>query len=249
MKLSIILRTHDSSSVHANKRFVKNSKKEILQKCTKSLFDSAKLCENKNDISITVIDDHSSSETIDFLKSNLQGLNHTFINLEKSGNNESMVKAYEAGLRGKEDFIYFVEDDYFHLKNSILAMMSSWEYFSPKLGEKPLVIVPYDDPLDYLPDRISPTRIVPGTERHWRQGYHTTQTMLMTKWILMHFWDKFMAFSQYGVIDGNNEDNTINLLFTKHEVFLFSPMPFLAFHVCDIPPAVGNWKKLWEEGE
>lgn len=247
MKLSVVLRTHDGSSVHANKRFVTDSKSTIVRKCAKSLIDSVKFCEQKDNISITIIDDHSSTDTINFLKDNLQGLNYTFINLEKNGNNASMVRSYEAGLQGKEDFIYFVEDDYFHLKETIPVLMDTWKNFDTKLGSKPLVLVPYDDPLDYLPERMIPTRVVHGNDRHWRQSYHTTQTMFMTKWILMHYWDKFMEFSQYGLVKGNNEDNTINLLYSKYEVFLFSPLPFLAFHICDIPPLVGNWKKIWEE--
>jgi len=249
MNLSIILRTHDTNSVHTNKRFIEASKKEIVQKCVGSLLSSISSYENKDNISLTVIDDHSSNNTIDFIKNGLSSLDckTNFIPLSSTGNSESMKKAYEIGLTDKNDLIYFVEDDYFHKMESINIMMNDWKFFTEKLESRPIILVPYDDPFNYSQEHMLPTRVVYGIDRHWRQSYHTTWTMFMSKWALMHFWDKFMAFSQYGVDPKINEDNTINLLYSKFGILLFNPLPFLAFHVCDTPPFVGDWKSLWEK--
>lgn len=246
MRLHIILRTHDGANVHSNKRFINDSKQDIIKKCFMSLIESIKYAENKDDILLTVVDDHSSQETKNYIMNNLKdsGLNYNICELENYGNNESMKKCYELGLKSDKDFIYFVEDDYFHKKEAVDIMIKDYSKFSEKLNNSPITIVPYDDPIDYMSDRIIPTRIVSGTDRHWRQNFHVTFTMMIPKWILLHFWDKFMEMSNYG--DGVCEDNTINLLYTKFDTFLFSPMPWLAHHMCDMEPVVGDWKELWK---
>ena len=247
MKLNIILRTHDGNNVHSGNRFVSETKSEIIIRCVKSLLISLNQVEDQSDISLTIVDDHSSSSTVDWIQNAIefQPFKTSIIHLEEIGNNASMKKCYELGLQSTGDLIYFVEDDYMHKPEAINAMINAYSNFSSKLGGAPIVIAPYDDPLDYMPNRVMPTRIVPGSDRHWRQNFHTTFTMMLPKWILLHFWDKFMEMTNYG--NGVCEDNTINLIYTKFDTVLFSPMPWLATHMCDIEPTVGDWKELWTQ--
>jgi glycosyltransferase involved in cell wall biosynthesis len=250
MKVNVILRTHDGKNVHGGERFIKESKVEIIKRCVKSLIVSLDSIVEKSNISLIVVDDHSTKETVEWIEKSLGDREYqtSFIQLEESGNGSSMRKCYELGLQSNGDLIYFVEDDYFHRVEAISVMLKDYENFSKKLNGSSITIVPYDDPLDYKPDRIIPTRIVPGVDRHWRQNFHTTFTMMIPKWILLHYWDKFMEMTKYG-IDGRCEDNTINLMYTKFDVFLFSPMPGLAIHMCDIPPVTSEWIFDWEKDD
>lgn len=245
MKLQIIMRTHDGSNVHTNKRFIEDSKADIVKKCLYSVVDSVKNSEYKDSISLKVIDDHSSGDTINFIKNCIHSINSELIELENNGNNASMKKSYELALTSDSNLLYLVEDDYWHKTETINIMLKDYDKFSKKLDNQPLVLVPYDDSVDYRPDRVMPARIVAGTDRHWRQNFHTTFSMMMSKWVLLHFWDIFMSMSNYG--NEICEDNTINLLYRKFDVVLLSPMPWLAAHMGDSEPVVGEWKKYWEK--
>ena len=63
MYLSIIFRSHDGGSVHSNKRFVNDSKSEILLNCLGSLIESINEFDMVKETKLTIIDDHSSEET------------------------------------------------------------------------------------------------------------------------------------------------------------------------------------------
>lgn len=248
MYLSIFLRTHDRGNFHNSNRFINKEKKEIVEICAKSLIESINLFDRVEETHLTIIDDHSTEQTVEKLKSLLASCRckSEFVPLEKSGNGESLKKCYETALSKGANLIYFVEDDHLHKPEAIQYMVNAWNEFSKRLQGNQVVIAPYDDPIDYHPERIVPTRLVATRDCHWRQNSHTTCTMMLTKWVLLHFWDKFMTLTNYGV-NGVCEDNTINTIYRKEEVFLFTPVPFLAIHLQDMPPVTGGWEWFIEE--
>jgi len=245
MYLSIFLRTHDGKNFHGGNRFVDVDKKEIMIVSLKSLVSSINNFNKAEETLFTIIDDHSSEETLERMKKEtaICKCDVNYIHLDNTGNGESLKKTYELAMANGANLIYFVEDDHLHKDTAVQFMVNAWEQFSPKLCENQVAIAPYDDPIDYHPDRITPTRIVASSDCHWRQNFHTTCTMMITKWILLHFWDKFMAVTNYG-INGISEDNTINLMYDK-EVVLFTPIPFQAVHLQTVPPVIGDWKSLY----
>ena len=214
--------------------------------CLKSIVSSINSFDKAKETSMTIIDDHSSEETISRMKEVTLTCNGKveFIHLEGTGNNDSLKKTYELAMGKGASLIYFVEDDHIHKETAIQYMVNAFENFSKKLPNGQVAIAPYDDPIDYISE-IIPARIVASKDCHWRQNFHTTCTVLLTKWVLLHFWDKFTALSNYG-INGINEDNTINLIYRSEEVFLFTPIPFQAFHLQDVPPVVGEYTSLLE---
>lgn len=244
LKLSVYLRTHDSGNFHNNQRFVNLSKKDITKSSFRSLIQSIDYY-GKENVSLTIIDDHSSEETLSFFSSVLSFYNikSKIVSLETTGNTDSLRNTYELALKNGSNLIYFVEDDHIHKKTAIKFMVEAWEEFTFKLNKKQVAIAPYDDPLDYFPDRIIPSRIVASKNCHWRQNFHTTCTMMITKWVLLHFWDRFMTLTNYGV-NGINEDNTINPIYKQEDVILFTPIPFQAIHLNDISPYVENYKEF-----
>jgi len=235
MNLKVILRTCDKvDSVHGQKRFINLSKKDLIFKCASSLKKSLDQLTNKIKFDLTVIDDHSSEETVKFLK----GISNNLISLtDNSGNNKSMMRCYEEVLLSPDCFVYLVEDDYLHLESAIEEMYLSMVYFSKSLGGHQVAVVPNNDPLSYMPSRIEDCRIVLAPNgRHWRTVNTTTFTMMCHKYTILKNWDIFNTFAS--MYDGARvtEDNTINNLYRGGSVYCFAPIPSLGTHINHVPP-------------
>lgn len=248
MYLSIFLRSHDGGNFHGKERFLYKSKREITLASLLSLVRSINCFSKLKETSLTIIDDHSSEETINEMKKILIDCNceNEIINLKETGNSASLKTTYELAMNNGANLIYFVEDDHLHKETAIEFMTNAWEEFTKKIPNGQAVIAPYDDPIDYMSDRISPSRIVVSRDCHWRQNFHTTCTMFISKWILLHFWDKFMSVTNYG-INGINEENTINLIYKKEGICLFTPIPALAIHLQDQPNLYKDCYELIEK--
>lgn len=243
--IDVILRTCDNCEVHSGKRIVDVLKSELILKCLTSLINN-NVCSMKKDVRLTVVDDHSSLQTVEKINDKLATLPNTkFLELpEPRGNGNSMRFCYQYAITDCSDMIYFVEDDYLHYPGCLKEMIESYSLFKERLPENNIVLSPTDDPVDYRPDRIELTRIVLGSTKHWRLNDHTCWTSFMHKYTLIHYWDLFMKFCDY---DNNRicEDNTINLIYRDGKTLLFSPIPSLAVHMQFIEPPVVDWKEVW----
>lgn len=249
MELAIILRTCETKSVHNwGDRFVNASKKEIILRCLNSLIKSINYASNL-DTTLYIIDDHSPEETLNEMRELTKkcSCKSEIMSLEDSGNSASMKKCYELGMEQKANMIYFVEDDYIHELETLSSLITCQNNFSKNLNNKCVVLAPYDEPSDYLPNKMQSTRVVFGCNRHWRQNNHTTFTMFTPKWALVHYWNNFIGFSQYDINNGITEENTINIIYKEGDVLLFTPLPFLAVHLQHVQPVVGDWQKIWEK--
>lgn len=256
MKIDIILRTHDQSNVHVwADRYCQLPKRELVLGCATSLVNSANIVTD-HDISFTILDDHSTDE----LK---QGLHDIFLHskwpyqlheLDGTGNNHSWTKQYELCRDSSADLVYPVEDDYLHCPSALKEMIDNYVYFSSKMPDRPIVIFPFDHPLDYRPPWMSPCQVVHGLYRHWRTGYTSTGTIFTRPEIFKQFWPVFEKLaSKYNPAWGQtgevvSEDNTVGVLY-RTEVVRFSPVQSIALHMGseELQDPYIDWQQWWRD--
>ena len=115
-QLDIILRTYDGDSVHP-RRFDK-PKKEIVWRCVRSLCTAIKVLPKQP--RLTILDDHSTDETVQFLRDETAflGKNVTIQTLEGTGNNDSMLAALTLAMKSTADLVYVIEDDFLDYPNA-----------------------------------------------------------------------------------------------------------------------------------
>ncbi|HYF10094.1 MAG TPA: glycosyltransferase family A protein, partial [Candidatus Paceibacterota bacterium] len=155
--LEVILRTHSTSDVHPGVRVVGPGvqKLEVIKRSLRSL--AASLAEahraNLADIRLSILDDHSSSETVSFLENLAAALPFPadVYPLAESGNAASLAASFARGRSSGADLLYFVEDDYIHIPSAISEMLESYALFSRNLGGRPVALFPADDPSFYRP--------------------------------------------------------------------------------------------------
>jgi hypothetical protein len=256
MRLDIILRTCDHSNVHNDwrVRYISKPKSEIIKGCVKSLFNS---CKNIDDVFITILDDHSSNETINWLETELNNskIPGKIIKLEEKGYNYSSHEQWKLCRDSNADLVYSVEDDYLHSPSAIREMIDSFKLFSQRLKNNDIVIYPFDDPSEYNP----PNRkdfIVHGSARHWRTGIFTTNVLFCKPKIFKEYWALFetLALKYNGDYlnprsEHYEESNTIWKIWTEGNVIRFNPIPSLALHLQFIEqqdPFI-DWEKWWGE--
>ena len=109
MRLDIILRTYDGASVHP-RRFDK-PKRDIVQRSVRSLCTAIKQVPVLRkgvfgyDIKLTIIDDHSSTDTLSYLRNETEfmGDSANLIPLHHTGNNASMLSALQMARDSEAD--------------------------------------------------------------------------------------------------------------------------------------------------
>lgn len=255
MKLDIVLRTHDQSNIHTDwrVRYCNLPKLELIKGCYRSLVKAIK--QSNHDITLTILDDHSSQELLDFLHNESKFINYKLINLENKGYNNSSYEQWKLCRDSNADLVYSIEDDYLHVPTAIQEMVDSFQLFSERLKRDDIVLFPFDEPSEYNP----PSRkdfIVHGSARHWRTGVFTTQVLLCKPKLFREHWSLFetLALKYNGDylnprIEHYEESNTIWKLWTEGNVIRFNPIPSLALHMQFIEqkdPFI-NWEEWWRE--
>lgn len=234
--LLIILRT--CQRVHmvndnGNGRYINVSKHELINVCMSSLVDSINKVTD-HDIQLVVVDDHSNLDSVADFKKILSycKVPTEFIPLDVTGNAESLAQVYKLIEQRASDLWYHVEDDYLHFPEAINDMIESVGLFESMTG-KMVAINPHDDIWRYR-HQIYQSFLLLGPYRHYRTVRHTTATCLGSKALFdkykQHFNDlvTFLIRKEDWV-----EDKTINLVWNKDDVALFSPIPGLALHIMD----------------
>ena len=247
MKLDIILRTHDRGSIERGytvKRKVEGSKQEVVLRCAYSLSKSIELC--KENVNITIIDDHSSKKTIRKLKTLLGDVTP----LERTGNLASMEQYFQAAKNSDADLVYLVEDDFLHKPEAISELIETYYKFLDNVEPDMICLDPSDDFFNYSA-HLGTTKIVPGIRRAWRMNTHTTCTFFTNPEVLRLYWGVFQKHSTRYGIGGISADHTFNIIWQKF-VPLFTPIiPPLAFHLDEHDPLFhkNDIDKLWEENK
>ena len=254
--LDIILRTCDRTNVHIDwrERYCDLPKNEIVLGCTRSLVNSIK---NTKDcfIKLTVLDDHSSNETTEQLKSIIQEVNGEFITLAEQGYNYSAHQQWLLCKNSKADLVYSVEDDYLHVPTAIQEMLDSYQLFSDRLKRTDIVLYPFDEPGEYNPPNRTDF-IVHGSNRHWRTGVFTTNVLFTVPEIFKANWELFevLALKYNGDYlnprtEHYEESNTIWKIWQNNQAIRFNPVPSLALHLQfeqQQDPFI-DWKQWWND--
>ena len=216
---------------------------------------------------IIVIDHNSKKEDLDQIKKQLSktNINNSILSLnvndflgninkinekkEEVTNNQisNMSNIHKSLLLAKNqcsDLVYFVEDDYLHIKDAFNEMISTYERLASQLN-KELILCPTDYP--YLYTKIDPTNLFLGKSKHWRKVDETLCTFLTSKIMVQKYWDKFISMCQFE-----------HYPFEKplHEIYkseyCLSPIPSMAIHLTNINSVFGlspniDWKNIWDE--
>ena len=271
--LTIILRTCTSVNMltQSKKRLFDKEKSEYTFRSLNSIIKSinyAKELFNNINLELIVVDHNSAEEVISkiksvisgqFFKSNFLSLNIDDFKEEINPINEkkenvtfnqmsNMANIHQSLLLAKksEDLVYFVEDDYIHSVQSIKEMILTYEKLSSML-KKDLILCPTDYP--YLYRDIENTSIFLGDKRHWRSIKETLCTFLMSKDMVIKYWDELTSACKF---EHYPFEKPFHDIYEKE--YCLSPIPSLATHLTNINSIFGlspniDWKKDWEDSE
>lgn len=259
MKLHVLLRTCDKSSIESN-RIV--DKKECVEVCLKSLVYSmnrAELLIGNNLTDLVIFDDNSSDETIKILQSYdavsyrwmISG--HDLTPKQKSRNTVKMMYDYIKKLP-KEDLVYVVEDDYLHDLDSITLMLQAWIHFHNQFNLINIGIFPQDfrelyfDPKNKHNETYDkPCSIFPGPDRYWRTTWFTQESFMVQVSLIHKYWDTFLQLQDIGYVDGLWEGNTISKVWQRPDVMMLMPLDTLALHLGKIEDISNYYENKWED--
>jgi len=271
--LTIILRTCSSVNMltQSKKRLFEKEKSEYtlrsLNSIIKSINYAKELFENIN-LELIVVDHNSEKKIIDkiksilsnqFFKSNFISLNiDDFIKDIKPINAKkeqvipnqisNMSNIHQSLLLAKksEDLVYFVEDDYMHSTRALKEMILTYEKLSSMLKAE-LILCPTDYP--YLYNEIDNTKIFLGDKNHWRSVKETLCTFLMSKKMVMKYWEELTSMCKF---EHYPFEKPLHNIYEKE--YCLSPIPSLAIHLTNINSIYGlspnvDWKKTWDDNE
>ena len=248
------------------KRIFECEKKEYTKRCLNSICKSMEFAQSEFpniNFLLKIIDDNSDKNTLDELTKtvNKYKINNSIENLDidkfrdkqNFKNNERMLAHNAHIYQSKElaknldyDLIYFVEDDYLHLKNSITEMLFSYEKFST-IYKQDVILCPTDYPYLYQQDFKS--NILIGKEKYWRTVDQTLCTYLISKDLLINYWEKYIEMAT-----NNYDPYEKPLHFIYNERICLSPIPSLSIHLANLNTVYGlspliDWKDIWEKSK
>ena len=271
--LTIIMRTCASVNMltQSKKRLFDKEKSEYtirsLNSLIKSINYSKELFNNIN-LELIVVDHNSDKKVTDkiksiisenFFKSSFIALNVDDFKNDINPINEkkekvifnqisNMANIHQSLILAKksQDLVYFVEDDYIHSIEALKEMILTYEKLSSMLKTE-IVLCPADYP--YLYTEIGNTEVFLGDKKHWRSIKETLCTFLMSKEMVIKYWDqltKMCKFEHYPF------EKPLHNIYEKE--YCFSPIPSLAIHLTNINSVFGlspnvDWKKEWDESE
>lgn len=255
MKLHIVLRTHDKRDVHTDWRMRYHAipKPELIKGCVRSLVKSILAVQHVH-VKLTVLDDHSESETVHDIKRIIHDVpDSQFVSLHESGYNHSAHAQWLMCRDSDADLVYSVEDDYLHCESAIQEMLDSWCLFSDRLNRSDIVLYPFDEPSEYNPP-VRTDYVVHGSARHWRTGIYSTNVLMMPPKLLQTHWPLFecLALKYNGDYlnprtEHYEESNTIWQIWNSGQAMRFNPIPSLALHMqfdAQKDPFI-DWQKWW----
>jgi len=226
-------------------RYHKVPKQELVNVTLSSLVDSINHCEG-HDIKLVVLDDHSPEEAVNDIKTILSKCNKPteFVTAEGgTGPSHTCKKVYEIVNEQCSDLWYHVEDDYPHFQTAIKDLIESVTALERMTG-KMIAINPHDDVNRYTVE-IYPSTLLFGPYRHYRTVLHSTYTCLASRAIFDKYRHHFDDAAEW--ILRKDENQTINQVWNKEDVMMFSPIPSLSLHVSiqKLKDPYIDFDKLW----
>ena len=271
--LTIILRTCASVNMltQSKKRIFDQEKSEYTLRSLNSIINSLnfakELFDNVN-LELIIVDHNSEKSVVDkikliisnqFFKSRFISLNVDDFKKDINSKNEknekvtlnqmsNMSNIHQSLILAKEsdDLIYFVEDDYIHSIHAIKEMIFTYEKLSSMLKTE-LILCPSDYP--YLYSEIENAKIFLGNKSHWRSIKETLCTFLMSKELVIKYWDELTSMCKF---EHYPFEKPLHSIYEKE--YCLSPIPSLAIHLTNINSVFGlspniDWKKNWDESE
>jgi glutamate racemase len=272
--LTIIFRscTHVNMLTQNKKRLFDKKKSEYtfrsLNSIIVSLINARRTLPNV-ELNIIVIDHNSEKNDLSQIKKILDksNLNSSVISLNVNefrekikkinaenknvtenqiSNMSNIHKSLQIAKEQCNDLVYFVEDDYLHLPNTIEEMIFTYERISSQVANE-LVLIPTDYP--YLYSKMEPTNIFFGSSKHWRTTGESLCTFLTSSKILKKHWNKFISMCQY---EHYPFEGPLHEIYKSE--YCLSPIPSLALHFTNINSIYGlspgvDWKKIWDDNK
>ena len=235
------------------KRYGCDDKQEVMKRCTRSLINSMNYAQDNlpgYKFRLHVFDDHSSDEAIQILKDNLSLSNFEtkLIHLENRGLIPSLKACYKDLKDNGINYVMQAQDDYLFSEKCFLQVVKMFEKFNHRF-DKPLSLLPYNDPYRYWDHNIIPVRIVQGPDRHWRQTYQVPCTFVTQHEVITKEWDLFEKISNGDAHDPKLEDESINRLWQERGYVVMSPLPSLSLHFQtehEKDPYI-DWESWWNK--
>jgi hypothetical protein len=167
---------------------------------------------------------------------------------EQTGQGNSLYQAFSEG-RGRDNLVYFVEDDYLHELDGIFRLCEFYRSIAQRTGSH-AVLYPQEHPTMY--NNHYPSYIVMGADRHWRSMRHATHTFLTHGKVVGTYWRYFENTKYVGhpkKRQRGSEAKTTNKLL--QHICGYSPLRPCAVHFQGIGllPPLYNWKPLWERND
>jgi hypothetical protein len=206
-------------------------------------------------VRLVALDDHSSAEAVADIRNILKNCTcpAEFMAVEDgTGPSHTAFKVFEQVERHAADLWYHVEDDYLHFPTAIQDMIDTVSRFEDQTG-KMIALNPHDDIWRYTRE-LYPSFLLLGPYRHYRTVRHTTYTCLASKAIYLQYRAHFQDAARW--VLQVSENATINQVWNKPDVLLFSPIPSLALHLMeasgkdpyiDVTRLWNSVPKLWQQ--
>lgn len=253
--LLVVLQTHSKGNRDDTQtRYCKAPKIEVSSRCVFSLIDSLNYSQQQYEdyeIELQIFDDHSDKEFLNTLQRliGLAKFRVTLTHLDSYGIMPSILRCYEYGKSFGRDWVYFVQDDFLHQKNSVELMLHAINQFSCNLG-KPASIFPFNKPAEYHDPKNTAVlcNVVAGKDRYWRTNIHPAFTLMTNISIIQANWDLFhkMGTSEVSSV---MEMESIDRIYYERGYYCFNPIPSLALHMqteWDKDFFI-DWKSWWNE--
>ena len=271
--LTIILRTCSSVNMltQSKKRLFDEDKSEYTLRSLNSIIKSinyAKELFKHVNLELIIVDHKSEKTVVDKIKKILsnQSFKSSFFDLNvddyikgiKPLNEKkeqvipnqisNMANIHQSLILAKksEDLVYFVEDDYIHSIEALKEMILTYEKLSSLLKTE-LILCPTDYP--YLYSEIENTKVFLGDKSHWRTVKETLCTFLMSKEMILKYWNELGSMCKF---EHYPFEKPLHDIYEKEHCL--SPIPSLAVHLTNINSVFGlspntDWKKVWDESE
>ncbi len=254
------------------KRLFEENKSEYTFRSLNSIILSikkAKIAFPKINFNIVVIDYKSKNEDLNQIKKQLSKseLKNAVISLDigefdknikkVNAKNEEITENQMANMsnihkslliarKQCSDLIYFVEDDYLHIRDAISEMILTYERLSSQINRE-LFLCPADYP--YLYTKLDQTHVFLGSNAHWRKIEETLCTFLTSKIMLEKYWNKFVSMCQF---EHYPFEQPLHEIYKSE--YCLSPIPSISFHCTNINSIFGlspntDWKKIWDDNK
>ncbi len=250
--LVVYLRTciRTNRNIDATPRLTGVSLEENTLRCVGSLIVAMNNAHKEfpqKSIKLVALDDRSDPAAQDKLKSVLSKATFDWEmkQTNEAGQGKSLHQQFAEG-RTQNALTYFVEDDYLHEPDAIIA---AWNFYKSVADKLQTHSVLYPQEHETLYKDHYPSYLILGEDRHWRTMRHATHTFLTHGKVVDKFWDYFENTKYVGIKKKRklgSEARTTNKLF-KH-IPGFSPLKPIASHLQfeHVMPPLYDWKPLWE---